>query len=95
MRPGSGSSSSSEALTLAEPARSQQLVDLLVDVEPAAAVTWLPLFTGDESFTVPFRVRGFVDVARAGLGRVPFDESGVVSMTADGLVVVPAVEPAS
>ena len=69
------------------PARTRKLVDLLVDVEPAATVHWLPLFMGDESFTVPFRVQGYVDVGRPELGRVHFDESGDVAMTEKGLVV--------
>jgi len=71
------------------PSRSIKNVDLLVDITMSAAATWLPMYFEGEAFKLPFEVRGFVDVERDGLGRVPFHEIGEVSMTADGLVVEP------
>ena len=65
-------------------------VDLLVDLTMSAAVSWLPMFMDSKAFTLPFEVNGFVDVANEDLGRVPFNETGDVSMTDDGLVVQPA-----
>jgi len=62
-------------------------VDLLVDLTMSAAISWLPMFMDSKAFTLPFEVNGFVDVAHNELGRVPFRETGDVSMTSDGLVV--------
>lgn len=65
-------------------------VDLLVDLTSNAALTWLPLFMGDAAFRLPYQVVGHVDIEQEGMGRVPFNESGSVAMTGDGLQVFPA-----
>jgi LEA14-like dessication related protein len=68
------------------PSQGIQNVDVLVDVAPAAAMTWLPMFFQSQAFTLPFEVDGYVEVDHASLGRVAFKESGDVSMTGSGLV---------
>jgi len=72
------------------PARGRSNVDLLVDLDMASAVTWLPMFLDDQAFTVPFEVDGYVDVDHDDLGRVPFHETGEVSMTDAGLEATPS-----
>lgn len=72
------------------PARGLIDVDLLVDLDMASAVTWLPMFLDDQAFTVPFEVDGYVDVDQVDLGRVPFHETGEVSMTDAGLEATPS-----
>jgi hypothetical protein len=47
----------------------------------------LPMYFEGQAFTLPFEVDGYVDVDNAELGRVPFHETGDVSMTGDGLEV--------
>ena len=69
------------------PARATRDVDLLVDLDMAATVSWLPMFMGSEAFTLPFEVDGYVDVSHADLGRITFHETGDVSMTESGLEV--------
>ncbi len=69
------------------PARGVRQVDVLVNVSMNAAVTWLPMFLGTSEFTMPYDVAGFVDVDHPDLGRVPFHETGDVSMTGDGIQV--------
>jgi LEA14-like dessication related protein len=69
------------------PSRRIQNVDLLVDVTMSAAASWLPMYFEGQAFTLPFEVDGYVDVDHAELGRVPFHETGDVSMTGDGLEV--------
>jgi LEA14-like dessication related protein len=69
------------------PARTTRDVDLLVDLDVAATVSWLPLFMDTAAFTVPFEVDGYVDIDNVDLGRVLFHETGDVSMTAEGLEV--------
>ena len=71
------------------PARAARNVDLLVDLTSNAAVAWLPLFLGDSAFSLPYRVIGHVDIDSKNLGRVKFNETGKVTMTADGLAVYP------
>jgi LEA14-like dessication related protein len=72
------------------PARGLSDVDLLVDLDMASAVTWLPMFLDDQAFTVPFEVDGYVDVDQTDLGRVSFHETGEVSMTDAGLETTPS-----
>ena len=72
------------------PARGRRDVDLLDDLDTASAVTWLPIFLDDQAFTVPFDVAGHVDVDHPDLGRVPFHETGDVSMTDAGLEATPS-----
>jgi len=67
------------------PSRGVQDVDVLATLTITAAASWLPLFFGGEAFSLPFEVIGHVDVDLAGLGRVPFHESGQVVMTDEGL----------
>ena len=69
------------------PARRIQNVDVLVDVTTSTAATWLPLYFAGDAFTLPFEVDGYVNVDNAELGRVPFHETGNVTMTANGLEV--------
>jgi LEA14-like dessication related protein len=74
-----------EGITI--PARGARDVDLLVDLDMAATISWLPMFMDNKAFTLPFEVDGFVDVDHADLGRVVFHETGDVSMTDEGLEV--------
>lgn len=67
------------------PARSVRDVPVLVDVAASAAATWLPLYFSSAQFTLPFDVRGHVDVDHAAIGRVPFHETGQVAMTGAGI----------
>jgi LEA14-like dessication related protein len=77
-----------EGITI--PARGARDVELLVDLDMAATISWLPMFMDNKAFTLPFEVDGFVDVDHADLGRVVFHETGDVSMTDEGLEVSPA-----
>jgi LEA14-like dessication related protein len=72
------------------PPRATRNVDLRVSLNSNAAFAWLPMFMGAETFTLPYRVIGYVDLDAHNTNRVPFDERGKVSMTSDGLVAVPA-----
>ena len=72
------------------PANGLRDVDLLVDLDMAAAVTWLPMFLDSQAFSVPFEVDGYVDVDQAELGRIPFHETGDVAMTGAGLEATPS-----
>ena len=67
------------------PGRSVRDVAVLVDVAASAAATWLPLYFSSAQFSLPFDVRGHVDVAHAAIGRVPFHETGQVAMTGTGI----------
>ncbi len=69
------------------PANSVRDVAVLVDVAASAAATWLPLYFSSAEFSLPFDVRGHVDVAHAAIGRVPFHETGQVAMTGAGIDV--------
>jgi LEA14-like dessication related protein len=71
------------------PATGVKEVDVVVDVIPGAAMTWMPLFLGDSNFSVPYEVAGIVDVDNADIGRVPFNESGQVEMTRSGIRITP------
>ena len=72
------------------PANGLRDVDLLVDLDMAAAVTWLPMFLDSQAFSLPFEVDGYVDVDQAELGRIPFHETGDVAMTSEGLEATPS-----
>jgi LEA14-like dessication related protein len=72
------------------PANASTEVDVVVNVLPAAAMTWMPMFLGGANFSVPYEVSGVIEVADADIGRLPFGEAGEVEMTRSGIKVRPA-----
>jgi LEA14-like dessication related protein len=72
------------------PANASSEVDIVVNVLPAAALTWMPMFLGSANFSVPYNVSGVIEVDDADIGVLPFDESGEVEMTRDGIKARPS-----
>ncbi len=71
------------------PARGTKNVDILVNVG-SQAVSWLPMFLGANEFTVPYELKGFVQLGSPDLGRLSIQGRGKVSMTSNGLKLRPA-----
>ncbi|NND53497.1 MAG: LEA type 2 family protein [Gammaproteobacteria bacterium] len=64
-------------------------IDVLVEMVPGAAFSWIPLFMGGPDFKVPFEVAGTIYVDEASIGNLPFRQKGIVEKTPQGIQIYP------
>jgi len=72
------------------PANAAAEVNVIVNVLPSAAISWMPMFLGSGEFSVPFEVTGTVTVVNTNLGSIPFHETGAVEMRQGGIKIRPS-----
>lgn len=74
------------------PAFAIQQVDVLVNINLLAALSVMSRSGSGNDLILPYEVSGYVDIGITRLGRIPFHETGSLSLTAAGLNIRTSIQ---